>query len=152
MSCAAPYKHFKSKEDLILAIHAYIHEKWTLLAEHICSVYEKEPRRCLVELCLSNVRFWIGNPHFRSVHMMEGAAKKEPKQEKGRFGMDVRIVELLRAEAAAQELSEEEERELLYTVRSLLSGAILLLADGELENDASAFRMFRRALEKALEK
>ena len=55
-------------------------------------------------------------------------------------------------EAAAQELSEEEERELLYTVRSLLSGAILLLADGELENDASAFRMFRRALEKALEK
>ena len=147
VSCAAPYKHFKSKEDLILAIYAYIHEKWTLLREHICLLYEKEPSRCLVELCLANIRFWIGNPHFRSVNMME---KRGERPEKSRFGLDEKMGDLLRDIARQKGLSDEQERDLFYTVRSLLSGAILLLADGELENDAGAFLMFRRAFEKAI--
>ncbi len=147
VSCAAPYKHFKSKEDLILAIYAYIHEKWTLLREHICLLYEKEPVRCLVELCLANIRFWIGNPHFRSVNMME---KKEAATSRGRFGLDEKIDALLHGIAKGKGLSPAEERTRLYTVRSLLSGAILLLADGELENDADAFLMFRRAFENAV--
>ena len=71
VSCAAPYKHFESKEAFIAAILSYIHEKWELLESHICMAFPNGGEGRLAELCLADIRFWIGNPHFHTVHMME---------------------------------------------------------------------------------
>lgn len=39
-SCAAPYKHFKNKEEFIRATIAFIEEKWNHLADQIISSVE----------------------------------------------------------------------------------------------------------------
>lgn len=146
VSCAAPYKHFKDKEALLAAIFGYINEKWALLEEHIYTLYEKEKRHCIIELCLAAIRFWIGNPHFRSVHMIEKGEGEGSED----FGFGEKTAALLAEWAAEKALTAEERGEMLYTVRSLLSGAVMLLADGYLENVPATFRMFRRAFEKAV--
>lgn len=146
VSCAAPYKHFKDKDALLSAIFSYINEKWALLEEHICALYKNEKRRSIVELCLAAIRFWIGNPHFRSVHMIE-KGEGEGRED---FGFGERTAALLAEWAVEKALTDEERAEMLYTVRSLLSGAVMLLADGYLENDPVTFLMFRRAFEKAI--
>ena len=135
VSCAAPYKHFKDKDALIAAILSYIHEKWALLERHICTAYPKGGADRLVELCLADIRFWIGNPHFRSVHMMERDAHAEGW---ARLGPEAeRELALLCAQTGAVHL------QIAYTLRSLVYGAILMLEDGTLENTPESFRMLR---------
>ena len=144
VSCAAPYKHFESKEAFISAILAYIHEKWDLLETHICTAFPKAGEGRLVELCLADIRFWLGNPHFHTVHMME---RKTSPLGATRLGT--------RAEEELLALCKERRADYArcaFLLRSLVYGAILMLEDGTLENAASTFRMLRAAIADAIPK
>lgn len=146
VSCAAPYKHFESKEALIGAIFAYIDEKWALLEQHILTVFPKRDVACLAELCLAGVRFWIGNPHFHALRMQNRRAESAVFRDKTSVG------------GAAEEIlwslldgcSEEEKAEKLFVIRSLAAGATLMLEDGTLPNTPETFRMLRKQFEDAL--
>ena len=70
VSCAAPYKHFESKEDFIAQIVLYIHNKWMMLRDQVASIFEGDIKKQLTELCVAYVRFWIANPNFRAVLML----------------------------------------------------------------------------------
>ena len=144
VSCAAPYKHFESKEAFISAILAYIHEKWEMLEEHICIAFPKSGRERLVELCLADIRFWLGNPHFHSVHMM---GRKEGAYGAARLGN--------RAEKEMRALCDAtgaDHAKCAYLLRSLVYGAILMLEDGTLPNESTTFRMLRKTLEEIIPK
>lgn len=67
VSCAAPYRHFKDKEQLIAGIIDYVKDGWQLLAKQIEQVFNQNNRQLIIELCLSFVKFWIANGYFRSV-------------------------------------------------------------------------------------
>lgn len=60
-SCAAPYRHFKNKDEFIREVIAYIDRKWERLQEQICSAFE-DPVRRIAELCIANVKFKAANP------------------------------------------------------------------------------------------
>ena len=144
VSCAAPYKHFESKEAFIAAILSYIHEKWELLEAHICAVFPNADTARLVELCLADIRFWIGNPHFHTVHMMERGTSPE-----GSLRLGKRAEEELRM--LCEDRGADYERG-AYTLRSLVYGAILMLEDGTLKNDAATFHMLRSVIADAIPK
>jgi AcrR family transcriptional regulator len=147
VSCAAPYKHFKNKEALIGAIVAYIDEKWKLLEHHILTVFPHRDAECLIELCLAGIRFWIGNPHFRSVHMMDHVIEGRVRL-KSSLGDAAEAI--LKELAEASGVSPEVHAEVLYTVRSLVSGAILMLEDATLANTPATFSMLRRVLRREI--
>lgn len=134
VSCAAPYKHFESKEAFIAAILAYIREKRELLEEHLCAAFPVGGRARLVELCLADVRFWLGNPRFYTVHMME-------KQEGATLLGSHAEGEILAIAAR----TGTDPTLLSYLLRSLVYGAVRMLADGTLPNDVATFRMLRAA-------
>ncbi len=142
VSCAAPYKHFKSKDAFIAEIVAYIQEKWSLLETHILEVFAGK-EECLTELCLASVRFWIANPHFRAVRTMNRTGEDK-------FSVGEAAEEMLLSRAAQGGATQEQRDELLYTVRSLVTGATLMLEDGTLANTPDTFRMLRRALKRVL--
>ena len=141
VSCAAPYKHFESKEAFIAAILSYIHEKWELLESHICMAFPNGGEGRLAELCLADIRFWIGNPHFHTVHMMERG--------RGASRLGKRAEEELRLLCEAKGADYER---CAYILRSLVYGAILMLEDGTLKNDVATFRMLRAAITDAIPK
>lgn len=143
VSCAAPYKHFASKEAFIAAILSYIHEKWDLLESHICMAFPNAGTARLTELCLADIRFWLGNPHFHTVHMMER------KQSVGATRLGTRAEAEL---AALCEARGADHERCAYLLRSLVYGAILMLEDGTLSNEASTFRMLRAAIADAIPK
>lgn len=144
VSCAAPYKHFESKDALIDAIVAYIDEKWSLLEGHIVSVFGEKEDECLLELCLASVRFWIGNPHFRAVRML----RREGRE---RTSVGAAAEALLQKHARTRQMDEDAEQMLFYRVRSLVTGATLMLEDGTLDNTPRTFSMLRRTLKKVVE-
>ena len=139
VSCAAPYKHFESKEAFISAILAYIREKRELLEEHLCTAFPEAGRARLLELCLADVRFWLGNPHFYAVHMME-------KQEGATLLGSCAEREI----AALSQRTGTDPEALAYVLRSLVLGAIRMLADGTLRGESATFRMLRKTLDGVL--
>ena len=138
ISCAAPYKHFKSKEALIDAIFDYIQNQLDFLLDQVEEVFS-EPKTCLVESCVAYIRFCIANPHFRAVLMLSG--KGLPLSE--------RIEKLV--EKCFPDLDKKERVEMEYAVRSIAYGAALLIESGELEYSEETVKRIKNRLKKEME-
>ena len=55
-SCAAPYKHFKNKEEFISAVIAFANEKLEHLGNQISECFA-DPAQRVASLCVPNVKF-----------------------------------------------------------------------------------------------
>jgi AcrR family transcriptional regulator len=149
VSCAAPYRHFKGKSDLILAIISYINDQWRFLERQIGEVYKTDLRRRIVELCVANIRFWIANPNFRSIMMMDDKAL-DTLQLRERSRMSEKIVELVGELCAFLSLDESECAAVSFEIRSIIYGATHMLGSCEIENTPKTMAMIRNSIEKAL--
>ena len=145
VSCAAPYRHFKSKNDLILAIITYINDKWSLLRDQIFEIFKNDRRRCLIEICIANIRFWTANPHFRSVMLTDSRElDSDQLREKSRISgaADSLLIEYFKE----KNLSDEEIQKKLFIIRSVMYGAVQMLGNGE----SYSVEIIREFLEKEL--
>lgn len=64
VSHAAPYKHFKSKEDLINAISEYVFGNFANSMSEIIEKYKDDPYERLIELGKKYVWFMVENPDY----------------------------------------------------------------------------------------
>ena len=145
VSCAAPYKHFKNKDDLILEIFHFINRQWALLEQQIVDVFEHDTRKLLLEICMANIRFRLGNPHYGAVLSLDTRGMDEEQR---------RVVgeTLSRVTVFTERLCEERgvpsvAPQKAYILRSLTYGATLMLANGEMEHTPKTLDMVRATLE-----
>lgn len=64
VSCAAPYRHFKDKDEYINEIISYVGSKWELLSKEIKNIFKDNPAALVIETCIANLRFRIANRNF----------------------------------------------------------------------------------------
>lgn len=150
VSCAAPYRHFKNKDDLILSIISYINRRWSLLFEHICETYSHDAHRALIEVCVANIRFWIANPNFRSIMMLDDSSL-DSLQLRERSKISDGVKELIHKYCNERGIGGDERERLTFGVRSILYGAMQMLGSGELENTPKEMKMIRLCLEDVIE-
>lgn len=141
VSCAAPYRHFKDKDELISAIIAYVMDGWTILCTSISEIYSLETKTLVSELAVAGLRFWIGNGNFRTVIITLGGSRSDGTSEMARFDTPIRsaIVKYCR------ENSRDDEDSLCFTALSLLYGAVMLV-DGGYEDTDKAAETLRSAI------
>ena len=140
VSCAAPYRHFKDKDELIRAIISYVMEGWTLLSSSIAEIYSDDKSALITELSVAGLRFWIGNGNFRTVIMSAGGS-----------GMALFDAPLKSAVASyCLERGREDSELLTFKLLSMLYGA-LMLVDGGCESSDRAAKSLRLALCEELE-
>ena len=149
VSCAAPYRHFKSKNDLISAIISYINDQWSFLERQIGEVYKDDLYRRIVELCVANIRFWIANPNFRSIMMMDDRGL-DTILLRERSRMSDKLVSLVSEYCASKNASESETAALSFELRSVIYGATHMLGAEELENTPETIALIRSRIEKYL--
>lgn len=144
VSCAAPYRHFKDKDELILEIIRYIFSKWELLCREIESAFSCDPARLVVELAAANVGFWVANGNFRSVLMLEAGADAADgaREELRRF--DAPIISAISEYARGVALPAERVRELEFHVTSLVYGTVMLVASGKEPDVVGVAALLRR--------
>ena len=110
-SCAAPYKHFKNKDEFIREIISYVEEKWEHLSEQIASSFD-DPAERIAQLCIANVRFKIANPLYgaeRDSFDKEIASEIEKLcVENGYGGMEERIFAVTTLSAGTAALMESK--------------------------------------------
>lgn len=149
VSCAAPYRHFKSKDDLILAIISYIGHRWNLLCDHIRATFGGDTHRALVEVCIANIRFWIANPNFRSIMILDDRALDSLQlREKSKLTLGVR--ELVTQYCRENAIPPVGESQMSFSLLSIIYGAVQMIGSGELDNTPETMRMVKTCIEKAI--
>ena len=129
VSCAAPYRHFKNKDELILSLIDYVLDGWILLSEEIADSIGHGSVECITELCTSLVRFFVGNGNFRSLLTL-AQVDKDPKRHAELLRFDEPIVTSISAFALVRCLSGEDIQVLGNTILALLYGTLLLISRG----------------------
>ena len=120
VSCAAPYRHFKSKEELIEKIIEYIGGKRELFCKEIIKMFDKDKKRLIIELSLANLRFWLANPNFRSVLLLgEGGGLSE---------IDTALSFAISDYCKEREITDTESY--LYLARALTYGTVVIIGEG----------------------
>ncbi len=139
ISCAAPYKHFKNKEELILEIIRYINRQWELLRDQVLKIFDGDIRKQIVEVCLAYVRFWIANPNYRSL-LLTAEASETPKNHASVEG-------LIRSLADGD--NDEVQRK-IYAVKAIIYGMTAMMENGELRNEPKTYEYIRVTIEREL--
>ncbi len=142
VSCAAPYRHFKNKEEFISEIVKYIAAKWNLLCKEIYRVYENNTRQLLIELAVAELRFWVANPNFRSVLVLLDAKLVSESFEHLLF----EVLDKYCKQTGQQDIIRLK----IYFVRAIIYGTLTLIEDGE-EAPDFYIAAFREKLEKEFE-
>ena len=145
VSCAAPYRHFKDKDELILAVIRYVRDCWTLLCRQIKEVYEGSSKRQITELCVSGVRFWMANGSFRSVLMGGTFDKNEDIKAEIRL-FDKPILDSVKGYCEAAGLDEERQKQLCYSVGALFWGTVMIASSAKGAEGQIAIDLMKRAL------
>ena len=137
VSCAAPYRHFKDKDELIREIVGYITSKWNLLCCEIASAFLDDPHRLVIEVAVATLRFWLGNPNFRSVLSLDVNTDTD---------FDSYLISTIRT-YTENIGSPEHADELSYLVRSQIYGTVMLVTMGKLIDTDQTVSRFRKSLE-----
>ncbi len=148
VSCAAPYRHFRDKEDLLTAIILYINERWhdrqmeVLAGMEDCSV-----RQRLIGISLAYIRFLMDNPHFRSIIMIKDPGMR-PEQVRIKSQLSQVVRELIDQYCTEVGMSEERRQVKTFVVRSMLYGAALMFDNGEIPYNDRNFSLIADAIER----
>lgn len=129
VSCAAPYRHFRNKDELVLSIISYINSRWDMMCEQIEKAFEGDTRRQIIETCVANVRFLIANPNYLSV-MLPVSSGMTSEQMAERDKIWERIDSLIKKYANEKGLDEDRFEENDYLIKSLIYGTVVML-EGE---------------------
>ena len=129
VSCAAPYRHFKNKNELVLSIISYINSRWDMMCEQIETAFDGDTRRQIIEACVANVRFLIANPNYLSIMLPVGSGMTE-EQTVERDKIWLRINALTKKYAEENSLDAEKLYEIDYLIKALIFGTVVHL-EGE---------------------
>ncbi len=126
LSCAAPYRHFKSKEELLIEIFKYINSRWQRLSSEINRALHDDTERRLSELCVAYLRFLIVTPSYLSMMFQKNQLISEDKL-KSLPQPDEFIAELTEKLGKEKHWDNEKIYSSLYTIKSTLYGTALLI-------------------------
>ncbi len=141
LSCAAPYRHFKNKNHLIVAILSYINDAWHRIQSAIIE-NELALRDCLIRITLAYIRFLVENPSFRAIILRASDAGELTQEQKLVIGkLSERTTSLIRTYAKEAGLGEEAIFRKTVAVRALVYGYALMLGSRELAASEASYRM-----------
>lgn len=143
VSCAAPYKHFKNKDAFVLEIIKYIGGRWKMLETQVLKIFEGDPQKQIEELAAAYIRFWIANPNFRSILLLN-PRQMDAAQKAARADIDHTLISLI------ENYSESNKQRRTYEIRSLIYGALLMLESGEMQNDEASLRLIKESIRQRL--
>lgn len=140
ISCAAPYKHFKNKNTLILEVLRYINCRWAEVQKDVLLLHPGDYRAMILDLCLAYIRFLSENPGFQSVVLLnDNSLDEDQLREKGKIS--ALSSDIIHHYCTSVNMDEQTENRKVYIVRSLMFGAVILLKNGSLENNEDTYKM-----------
>lgn len=134
VSCAAPYRHFKDKEEYINEIISYVGSKWELLSREIEAIFEADLRALVIEICIASLRFRIANRNLPLALAHTGNAGRS---------IDGSIENAVQKYCESQSITGERHEIYLFETLCLLHGALSMVNE---DNTERILELTKRAL------
>ena len=134
VSCAAPYRHFKDKDELISEVIKFVVDGWVLLSDRISEIFSSDPKTLLTELAVSGLRFWIANGNFRTVISATATIDNGRRGHLADFDRPISLA----AERYAEQKGIADASGVAFKMLSLIYGAIILVDGGYESADMAA--------------
>ena len=132
ISCAAPYRHFKNKEDLLRAIASQYNARWALRQRQVLERCEGDLTQCLREICLEYLHFLLDNPSFCTLAtQMDAATSKWHLQHL--LDRSSPSKKLIHEYCLLHGMSRETAHVKICLLRGLLFGVAMMVGSGELQ-------------------
>lgn len=150
VSCAAPYRHFKDKNDLIAAIIDYVNDIWAQRQDEIIASCSDNLREQIIEVCLGYIRFLMENPSYRSVLMLKDEQFDNLYHKKRtQFGSTAQTLQHHLQEASGY--TEDIWQRKVLACRSLIFGSVFLFDAGEFAYNETTMEHIRFTLNREFE-
>lgn len=147
LSCAAPYRHFKGKEELLIEIFKYINSRWQMLKREIDKSYPENIGRRIVELSVAYLRFLIVTPSYLSMMFQKNQLISE-KELKALPHPDDFLPELVGIYGKENAWDSEKAGATVYNIKSTLYGTALLIRTCEKGTENEIIANFRHSLDR----
>lgn len=144
VSCAAPYRHFKDKGQLIEGIFVYISSRWELFSREIKNVFQDNKPKLVVETCIANLRFWLANANYRSVLMLSPTDSDSAGA--GFSLLDKTVVDVVNQYCKERKILEKMDAK-QHVTRTLIYGTVMLVGAGVMANNEETITLVRQKLE-----
>ncbi len=143
VSCAAPYKHFESKNDLLLEVMRYIGKKWKKVLDGTIEAHKEEPTKDqIVAICMAYLTFLCTYPEYQTIlYMNDRAFEPELVAEKNKLSEVT--VGLIKEYCISANIDDETLKEKYFVIRSLLFGGALMINSGVLPFDSKTMDMIK---------
>lgn len=149
VSCAAPYRHYKNKDELVLEIIAYINSRWDMMREAVEKAFEGDTEKQLTEVCAAIVRFLIANPNYISVMMSSGSGMTDMQQLE-RKKLWSGAFALVNKCAQEKGLGDAERERICFLVETLVYGTVFALEDCDADECDKKIVFMRKDLERII--
>ncbi len=147
VSCAAPYRHFKDKNELIAAIIDYVNDQWAQRQDEFIAQCGDSLREKIVSVCVNYIRFLMEKPFYRSVLMLKNEEFDNLYHKKRtQFGSLAQDLEA--SLFAASGLTKEVWNRKLLAIRSLIFGAVFLFDAGEFAYNETNMEYIRYTIDR----
>ena len=131
ISCAAPYKHFKNKDEFITRIIQYINDQWLEKQAIVIKKYQPDIKAQMIYISLAYIDFLVKNPQFRSIIMIKDESLSE-ENNAIRYRISSKSSQLVEKYCLENNISDYLQKERLFMARSIIYGAALMFDNGEL--------------------
>lgn len=149
VSCAAPYRHFKSRDDLISEIIKYINSSWDLLFDELRLAFGDDTYRLIKELAISTVGFFAANANYRSV-MISGLSLSSEKRSKEISHVCDKLEGLVAYYCKNNGIKSADE--LAFSLCTAVWGAVILLDPDDKDSCTRASENMGKTVEMIFEK
>ena len=134
VSCAAPYRHFKDKDEYISEIISYVSSKWELLSKEIESIFDDDISALALEICIASLRFRIANRHLPLALAHSADAGN---------GMDKSIENAVKKYCTGRRIGGERCEVFVFETLCLIHGALSMVNE---ENTEEILELIKKIL------
>lgn len=150
VSTAAPYKHFKDKNEFIGAIIDFVNEQWAVVQDQVLANCGNDPRTQMVEVAVAYTKFLMEKPYYRQTLMLKNAEFDNLYHRK-RGEINSRTQQIMASVRQTYGLSDAVWERKALMVRSLLFGSVFMFDSGEFTYNERALENIRYLVNREFE-
>lgn len=147
LSCAAPYRHFKSKNDLIEEVINAVAERWKKRVKTITEHHTGTEREKLVDISIAYIKFLCENPGYFTIAVMnEKFLSPEQVRKKSLISKEVRDIVDSYCENVG--MNENDKARKTFIVRAIIIGAAKMITADALPYSEENIKMIRECIDR----
>src|SRR5471030_75660 len=154
VSHAAPYKHFKSKEELINAISEYVFSNFETSLNEIVEEYKRDPYERIIELGKKYVWFMVENPDYLKFAFLKnsehGIIIEKNEVKSGEYGTFNIFKNCALDFLKSINVREEEYTQDIIAMWSMVHGLAIMLSNKTFVYDGDYLEFVEKILHKNL--